>query len=283
MRGSSPRSTHGRAERACGPRVQCLTPCFAVLLVLVLLVACTADDDDAGAVGRSTATAAPTVTGAAPAGTSTATGTPSKGGDGEAVEYRYGLGPAGHPRPGATEPAAGGSAEQYMLQANIGEEAPQDLIDEWNIDVTADGEGLPDAHGDVQSGADVYAASCARCHGADGFGTELAPRLVLGDEGEPGPWEYGAPRTVANYWQYLTTYIDYIRRAMPMDDPTSLSDQDTYSVVAWILNQNDMLEDDAVLDPDTVMQVNELPNFESFFRCYPDECRPESELQDGGQ
>lgn len=246
---------------------------LAAISAALFLVAC---DDDGDADGTATATEeSETATASATEGTdgtATATGTAEAAG-------QYGLAPAGSPTPGATEAAAGGDAQQLALQANIGTEASQGEIDEWDIDITPDGTGLPDAEGAVSAGADVYQVNCARCHGPDGMGTDLAPQLVLGEDMEPGPWEFGAPRTVANYWPYLTTYIDYINRAMPFDNPDTLSDEDLYAVVAWILNQNGMIEDDAALDPDSVMEMNELPNHDSFFPCYPDECRPEPELR----
>ena len=43
-------------------------------------------------------------------------------------------------------------------------------------------------------------------------------------------------KTVGSYWPYATTLFDYIRRAMPYPAPQTLSDDDTYAVVAYILN-----------------------------------------------
>lgn len=251
------------------------------LVLSLLLVACDGDDEDGdgtAVTGDTTPTA--TEDGETPTSTPGGEGTPAPEQTAE-VAGQYGLAPAGSPEPGPTEAAAGGDAQQFALQANIGQEAPRDLITEWNIDITPDGDGLPDGEGSVDMGADIYTSNCARCHGGEGEGTPLAPLLVL-DDGDPGPWEYGAARTVANYWPYLTTYMDFIRRAMPFDDPATLTDDELYAVTAWILNQNDMLEDDAMLDRDAVIGMNELPNLPSFFPCFPDDCRPEPELQGGG-
>lgn len=251
------------------------------VMSLLLVAACDGDEDGGGTAATGDTTPTATEDGETPTSTTPdGEGTPNPQQTAE-VAGQYGLAPAGSPEPGPTEAAAGGDPVQLALQANIGREAPQDLIDEWNIDITPDGEGLPDGEGSVSMGADIFTTNCARCHGEEGEGTPLAPLLVL-DEGGSGPWEYGAPRTVANYWPYLTTYIDYINRAMPFDQPDTLSDDDLYAVVAWILNQNGMLEDDAGLNRDTVIEMNELPNLPSFFPCFPDDCRPEPELQSGG-
>ena len=43
------------------------------------------------------------------------------------------------------------------------------------------------------------------------------------------------PKTIGNYWPYATTVFDYVRRAMPMKTPGTLTDDETYAVVAWVL------------------------------------------------
>ena len=49
----------------------------------------------------------------------------------------------------------------------------------WDIDVLADGAGLPPGHGDVRQGEAIFAAKCASCHGAHGEGKPM-DRLVGG-------------------------------------------------------------------------------------------------------
>jgi len=39
-------------------------------------------------------------------------------------------------------------------------------------------------------------------------------------------------RTVGSYWPYATTLFDYVRRAMPITNPLSLSDDEVYAVSA---------------------------------------------------
>src|SRR6202046_3951068 len=81
----------------------------------------------------------------------------------------------------------------------------------WDIDVRADGEGLPPGHGSVRDGEKIFAETCAACHGAKGEG-QSADRLVGGF----GTLATSKPvRTVGSYWPYASTLFDYIRRAMP--------------------------------------------------------------------
>ncbi len=96
--------------------------------------------------------------------------------------------------------------------------------------------GVP---GSVPAGQSVYAARCSFCHGdaldGQGSGGRAYPPLI-------------GPHTVPDYPTAAVLY-DYIKRSMPYARPGSLSDEDTLSVVAFLLNQNDLLAADGVLDP----------------------------------
>ena len=48
----------------------------------------------------------------------------------------------------------------------------------WDIDVNAEGVGLPAGSGGYRRGATVYAAQCAVCHGPKGEGVPPNPRLI---------------------------------------------------------------------------------------------------------
>jgi cytochrome c len=64
-----------------------------------------------------------------------------------------------------------------------------------------------------------------------------------------------AKRTVGNYWPYATTLFDYITRAMPQNAPGSLTADETYAVIAWILHRNGIVDADAVMDARTLPAV----------------------------
>ena len=129
----------------------------------------------------------------------------------------------------------------------------------WNIDIAPDGRGLPAGSGDVATGARVFAAQCAACHGAHGEG-------LLGDAlvGGRGTLASAKPkRTVGSYWPYATTLFDYIRRAMPFTAPESLSADDVYAVCAFLLNQNGIVPPDTRLDAHSLPAVK-MPNRDGF-------------------
>ncbi|WP_137955390.1 c-type cytochrome [Burkholderia sp. 4M9327F10] len=141
----------------------------------------------------------------------------------------------------------------------IGTPLPEQDTAAWNIDVAPDGRGLPAGSGDVATGAHVFAAQCAACHGEQGQG-------LIGDAlvGGQGTLASAKPkRTVGSYWPYATTLFDYIRRAMPFNAPESLSADDVYAVCAFLLNQNGVVPADTRLDARSLPAVK-MPNRDGF-------------------
>ncbi|GJL51585.1 MAG: hypothetical protein NPIRA01_28120 [Nitrospirales bacterium] len=70
-------------------------------------------------------------------------------------------------------------------------------------------------------------------------------------------------KTIGSYWPYATTLYDYIHRAMPFNAPQSLTNDEVYAVVAWLLNQNGIIPTDIVLDAKTLPTVD-MPNRNGF-------------------
>jgi len=146
---------------------------------------------------------------------------------------------------------------------------PADLAHVFAI--PPDGTGLPPGQGSVQQGLAVYMAHCAACHGAALQGSKPigAPALI----GGRGTLAGKPVKTVESYWPYATTLFDYVKRAMPMTAPGSLSDDEVYAVSAYILAQAHILPDNAVLDAKTLPQVR-MPNRAGFVRDWKPGSRP---------
>ena len=138
----------------------------------------------------------------------------------------------------------------------IGRVASAAEVRAWDIDVNPDGVGLPTGSGSYQRGVVVYARQCAVCHGGQGEGIAPNPRLV---GTEPRDFSFADDprlvRTVGNYWPHATTLFDYINRAMPLTAPGSLSADDVYAVVAYLLAENGVIERSAVMNGRTLPQV----------------------------
>jgi cytochrome c len=153
----------------------------------------------------------------------------------------------------------GWSAEDDAAGYGLGRRPTDDEIRARNIDIAPDGKGLPPGQGTVEQGARVYAAKCAGCHGPTGV-EGPNDRLVGGHR----TLQASQPvKTIGSYWPYATTLYDYIHRAMPFDAPQSLTSDDIYAVIAWLLHQNEIITQDAVMNARTLPQVL-MPNRQGF-------------------
>ena len=142
----------------------------------------------------------------------------------------------------------------------FGQPAAPEQAAGWDIDVKADGEGLPPGSGTVQEGEELFARLGAKCHGERGEGTDVAPALV----GGIGTLATDAPvKTVGSYWPYAPVLFDYIRRAMPADNPQSLTPDEVYALCAYLLHLNGIVPAEAVMDAQTLPQVV-MPNHAGF-------------------
>jgi len=139
----------------------------------------------------------------------------------------------------------------------------------WDIDIrTTDGKGLPPGHGSVAEGKAVYEAKCLSCHGSDAKGGPVYGPMV----GGIGSFTTSARvLTPGSMYPYAPILFDYIRRAMPMDKPLTLTTNEIYAVSAYILNLNGLVPADAVMN-ETSMPKVQMPNRDGFI---PDD-RPDT-------
>ena len=148
------------------------------------------------------------------------------------------------PVPVATaQTPSGGTSGTFGL----GRAATTAEIEALDIDVRPDGSGLPPGRGSVTDGARVWERACRACHGLEGEGGTAAPVVGRDPNGRPPP--------VGNFWPYATTLYDYVNRAMPRNAPGTLTPDQVYGVVAWILAQNEIVPNDAEMNAETLPQV----------------------------
>ncbi|HEX8010761.1 MAG TPA: cytochrome c [Casimicrobiaceae bacterium] len=157
-----------------------------------------------------------------------------------------------------TASAAAEQASRYGLGTSL---APGEL--DRFVAVMPDGRGLPPGSGSVEQGKAVYEQQCASCHG-DKLQGGLADRLV-GGRGTLASTDPGQPpvKTIESYWPYATTIFDYVKRAMPLAAPGSLTDDQVYAVTAYILSEAKIVPPDTVLDASTLAAVR-MPNRDGF-------------------
>jgi cytochrome c len=138
----------------------------------------------------------------------------------------------------------------------IGREAKPEEIAGWNIDVRPDGEGLPAGKGTVKDGEVLFTQRCAGCHGEFGEGVGRWPALA----GGAGMLTGDRPvKTIGSYWPYASTIFDYVRRAQPFGDAQSLSNDELYAVVAYLLFLNDIVDQDFELTKESFRGIR-MPN-----------------------
>ncbi|MGJ0491252.1 c-type cytochrome [Methylobacter sp.] len=151
------------------------------------------------------------------------------------------------------------AAQAEKIGPYLGEPAPEDLIENWNMDVFPDGEGLPEGSGDAEKGKQVYEAYCLSCHGVEGTGgsaDELAGARHSLTDNPPD-------KTIGTYWPYATTIFDFTRRAMPLNAPGSLSHDQLYAVTAYLLYLNGIIKETDIMNAETLPEVK-MPNREGF-------------------
>lgn len=156
---------------------------------------------------------------------------------------------------GATPSAADIAAAPTRF--GLGTPATQTELAAIDIDVNPAGVGLPAGSGSYDDGARLYAMRCAVCHGVRGEGMAMFPRLVssAADTGFRFGNDVRLVKTPGNYWPYATTLFDYIRRTMPHNAPGSLSPNEVYAVVAFLLAEDRVIPRTAVMSAQTLPAV----------------------------
>jgi cytochrome c551/c552/cytochrome c553 len=162
-------------------------------------------------------------------------------------------------------PAQAGAQSQFP---GVGRPATPAEIKAWDIDVRPDFRGLPPGSGSVERGQKVWDDKCASCHGTFGESNEVFTPIVGGTTaadikaGRVQSLVTGdVARSTLMKLPTLSTLWDYINRAMPWNAPKTLSTEEVYAVVAYILNLGDIVPNDFVLSDKNIAEVQQrLPN-----------------------
>ena len=152
---------------------------------------------------------------------------------------------------------------------DLGRPATESEIAAWDIDVRPDFVGLPPGSGDVWAGEEIWLAQCASCHGDFGDSNEIFAPLVLGNITEEDIatgrvallTDPAVTRTTLMKVSTLSTLWDYIYRAMPWNTPKSLTPDEVYALVAYLLNLGYVVDDDFVLSDTNMAETQaRMPN-----------------------
>ncbi|AXX91622.1 sulfur oxidation protein SoxCD [Malaciobacter molluscorum LMG 25693] len=187
---------------------------------------------------------------------------------------------------------------QGYKEFNFGRKATKDEINAWNVDIKPDGEGLPKydtkngkvlldedgkpiiAQGSVELGEELYDEKCASCHGDFGSGGKGYPTLAGGSRNslkfqrlnpaDMNPNPEGPFKTIGTYWPYASTLFWYIKDSMPFTNPKTLTNSQTYALVAYLLSVNNIkinakeLDYEFILNKENFSKIK-LPNEDGFY------------------
>lgn len=158
--------------------------------------------------------------------------------------------------------------------AGVGRDATPDEVAAWDIDVRPDFAGLPPGKGDVYTGEELWIAKCTSCHGDFGDANHVFVPLIgntTTDDIETGRVASlasgGAVRTTFTKVATVSTLWDYIHRAMPWDAPKSLSPDEVYALLAYMLNLAEIVPMDFELSDQNIAEVQaRMPNRDGMTR-----------------
>jgi S-disulfanyl-L-cysteine oxidoreductase SoxD len=168
----------------------------------------------------------------------------------------------------AQSPAAtAATAATAAKYAGIGRPAIAAEVAAWDIDVRPDFKGLPKGRGSVAQGQVIWESKCESCHGVFGESNEVFTPISGGiapndlRRGRVAALTEGGARSSFMKLSQLATLWDYVNRAMPWNAPKTLSGNDVYAVVAYMLHLSDIVPQSFTLSDENIRQVQQrLPN-----------------------
>ncbi|MCB1754053.1 MAG: cytochrome c [Gammaproteobacteria bacterium] len=162
--------------------------------------------------------------------------------------------------------ANGKTTEAGQDSPGLGLPVDQSILERLDQrDIFPDGKNLPPGNGTVSAGRTLFQQQCAHCHGREGLGGNA--EALAGGEGQLT--DSYPDKVIGLYWPYASTLFDLIRRAMPLDRPASLRDDEVYSLTAYLLYINGILESDSGTVDKQALQNIQMPNRNGFIRIYP--------------
>ena len=151
-------------------------------------------------------------------------------------------------RRASSPPARLDSRDDYLgdkdpKRFELGPTPRADRVAAVDIDVSPSGAGLPAGSGTRRAGRRGIRGELRGVSRRERRGQ--AARIRNSSAARRGTStsrrDFKIPRTIGNYWPYATTLFDYIRRAMPLTAPGSLTADQTYAVTAYLLSREGVI------------------------------------------
>jgi len=159
----------------------------------------------------------------------------------------------------ATQGASSGSSA--TAAPKLGKPITEQALAAWNIDIrTPDAAGLPAGSGTVDAGKKVYEAQCLSCHGPDAKGGPVFGTMVGGIGSFMTDTRVLTPGSM---YPFSGVLFDYVKRAMPLHAPQSLTNDEVYAVTGYLLHLNGLVPAGATMNRQTLAAV-QMPNRDGF-------------------
>jgi mono/diheme cytochrome c family protein len=139
---------------------------------------------------------------------------------------------------------AGTSVLAQMPTYRLGRSPSAEEIRALDTSVGPEGNELPPGKGTAKEGTAIFAQKCRVCHGQNGEGSKLAPRLVGG-----------------KLHPFATTIWDVINGSMPRRATApgiregTLGADEVYALTAFLLFKNGVIQEGTVMDAKTLPRV----------------------------
>jgi cytochrome c len=160
-----------------------------------------------------------------------------------------------------------GSGSAVAQSPGLGKPISEADVKAWDITIMPDGAGLPPGSGTAVQGVKVFVEKCAACHGDNAKGGPGYPAPMFGNTPLTNGIE--TPKTIGNFIGYPTIVFDFVRRAMPFNQPRTLTSDEVYAVTAYLLSLNKVIGDEDVMNAETLPKVK-MPNRDNFIIRFPD-------------
>ena len=148
---------------------------------------------------------------------------------------------------------------QQAIAPGMGVALSDAQLDSRAKHIFPDGSGLPEGSGTAARGAPLYKEHCASCHGSEGQGGKA---LELVGDASLLATDY-PDKGIAVYWPYAPTLYEYIDRSMPPETPGMFSVDELYSLIAHLLELNELIEAGSAFNQDSLANI-EMPNKDGF-------------------